>query len=203
MDDRRQEADPSDRTGQSTMDDSRYGEEQRHGSQDRSGRSGQGPWSQRQAQGGGMTAQDRETRSTGGSSSDWEGYVVPYQYYGPGYRGVGYYAVVYQGPGGEGGRGRSQGLERLVARRLTVRTRPIPPINRANGTSRDKPVGNLTRPGARSRGRDPRGTSVRTNGSRRTSATASPRPIGSMPRTSRSKCATARSRSLAPCPVAR
>ena len=28
----------------------------------------------------------------------WKGYVVPYRYYGPGYRGVGYYSVFYQGP---------------------------------------------------------------------------------------------------------
>ena len=28
---------------------------------------------------------------------DWTGYVQPYRYYGPGYRGVGYYAVFYQG----------------------------------------------------------------------------------------------------------
>ena len=34
-------------------------------------------------------------RSSGGQ--DWTGYVQPYRYYGPGYRGVGYYAVFYQG----------------------------------------------------------------------------------------------------------
>jgi len=28
----------------------------------------------------------------------WKGYVVPYRYYGPGFRGVGYYSVFYQGP---------------------------------------------------------------------------------------------------------
>jgi osmotically-inducible protein OsmY len=28
---------------------------------------------------------------------DWYGYVQPYRYYGPGYRGVGYYSVMYQG----------------------------------------------------------------------------------------------------------
>ena len=28
---------------------------------------------------------------------DWYGYVQPYRYYGPGYRGVGYYSVLYQG----------------------------------------------------------------------------------------------------------
>jgi len=30
---------------------------------------------------------------------NWTGYVVPYRYYGPGYRGVGYYSVMYQGAG--------------------------------------------------------------------------------------------------------
>jgi osmotically-inducible protein OsmY len=28
---------------------------------------------------------------------DWYGYIQPYRYYGPGYRGVGYYSVMYQG----------------------------------------------------------------------------------------------------------
>jgi osmotically-inducible protein OsmY len=32
---------------------------------------------------------------------NWTGYVVPYRYYGPGYRGVGYYSVMYQGAGDE------------------------------------------------------------------------------------------------------
>jgi osmotically-inducible protein OsmY len=34
--------------------------------------------------------------SSGGGGS-WYGYVQPYRYYGPGYRGVGYYSVMYQG----------------------------------------------------------------------------------------------------------
>jgi osmotically-inducible protein OsmY len=33
----------------------------------------------------------------------WQGFVVPYRYYGPGYAGVGYYAVYYQGAAGEPG----------------------------------------------------------------------------------------------------
>jgi osmotically-inducible protein OsmY len=33
------------------------------------------------------------------SGGGWSGYVVPYRYYGPGYRGVGYYTVLYQGRG--------------------------------------------------------------------------------------------------------
>jgi osmotically-inducible protein OsmY len=28
---------------------------------------------------------------------EWYGYIQPYRYYGPGYRGVGYYSVMYQG----------------------------------------------------------------------------------------------------------
>ena len=39
---------------------------------------------------------DRSGRESGGG---WSGYVVPYRYYGPGYRGVGYYSVMYQGAG--------------------------------------------------------------------------------------------------------
>jgi len=31
-------------------------------------------------------------------SRSWTGYVVPYRYYGHGYRGVGYYSVMYLGP---------------------------------------------------------------------------------------------------------
>jgi osmotically-inducible protein OsmY len=45
--------------------------------------------------------QDRDEWSGQGSTGGWSGYVVPYRYYGPGYRGVGYYSVLYQG-GGEG-----------------------------------------------------------------------------------------------------
>lgn len=33
------------------------------------------------------------------AGGDWYGYVQPYRYYGPGYRGVGYYSVLYQGGG--------------------------------------------------------------------------------------------------------
>jgi osmotically-inducible protein OsmY len=35
--------------------------------------------------------------SRAASGGDWQGFVVPYRYYGPGYAGVGYYAVYYQG----------------------------------------------------------------------------------------------------------
>ena len=48
--------------------------------------------------------EDRQQREQGrsmttqrGTGQDWTGYVQPYRYYGPGYRGVGYYAVFYQG----------------------------------------------------------------------------------------------------------
>jgi hypothetical protein len=44
-----------------------------------------------QQRGSEMTTQDR------GSAGDWYGYVQPYRYYGPGYRGVGYYSILYQG----------------------------------------------------------------------------------------------------------
>jgi osmotically-inducible protein OsmY len=37
-----------------------------------------------------------------GDQGNWTGYVVPYRYYGPGYRGVGYYSVMYQGTGDPG-----------------------------------------------------------------------------------------------------
>jgi osmotically-inducible protein OsmY len=44
------------------------------------------------------TPQDRGDWSTQ-DAGGWSGYVVPYRYYGPGYRGVGYYTVLYQGGG--------------------------------------------------------------------------------------------------------
>lgn len=43
----------------------------------------------RSMQRGGEGAQD--------SGGNWYGYVQPYRYYGPGYHGVGYYSVIYQG----------------------------------------------------------------------------------------------------------
>jgi osmotically-inducible protein OsmY len=46
--------------------------------------------------------QGRSMTRRGGDQGDWQGYVQPYEYYGPGYRGVGYYAVFYQGPGASG-----------------------------------------------------------------------------------------------------
>ncbi len=48
---------------------------------------------------------DWSARELGGG---WSGYVVPYRYYGPGYRGVGYYSVMYQGAG-EGEQSDAQG----------------------------------------------------------------------------------------------
>jgi osmotically-inducible protein OsmY len=47
------------------------------------------------------TAPQQEQAEWSGSESGgaWSGYVVPYRYYGPGYRGVGYYTVLYQGRG--------------------------------------------------------------------------------------------------------
>jgi osmotically-inducible protein OsmY len=52
----------------------------------------------------GMTAsgRSRSLQRGEGGEGNWTGYVVPYRYYGPGYRGVGYYSVLYQGPGTQG-----------------------------------------------------------------------------------------------------
>ena len=47
----------------------------------------------RQVQGRGSDMATQQERGGG----DWYGYVQPYRYYGPGYRGVGYYSVLYQG----------------------------------------------------------------------------------------------------------
>lgn len=46
-------------------------------------------------------AEDRVSMRGGRGSQpgNWRGYVMPYRYYGPGYQGVGYYSVMYQGPG--------------------------------------------------------------------------------------------------------
>ncbi|MFL5686351.1 MAG: BON domain-containing protein [Chloroflexota bacterium] len=41
--------------------------------------------------------ESRSMTTQSGGQGDWKGYVQPYRYYGPGYRGVGYYAVFYQG----------------------------------------------------------------------------------------------------------
>jgi osmotically-inducible protein OsmY len=67
---------------------------------------------------GGQTDMERSgtgasgmTRS-GGTGGDWQGFVVPYRYYGPGYAGLGYYAVYYQGGAGQGEEGdTSQGFD--------------------------------------------------------------------------------------------
>ena len=81
------------------MDDRRQDEgrdDRSRGEQER-GRYGQGKTSEMTTREG----RDIEGRgSTGGGGGDWQGYVVPYRYYGPGYRGVGYYSVMYQGSGG-------------------------------------------------------------------------------------------------------
>jgi osmotically-inducible protein OsmY len=42
--------------------------------------------------------QDRSmTTQRNRGQEDWVGYIQPYRYFGPGYRGVGYYSVFYQG----------------------------------------------------------------------------------------------------------
>ena len=89
------------------MDDRRQAEarDDRSQGEQETGRYGQGQTNEmtqsrerREADGGG---------STGARSGDWQGYVVPYRYYGPGYRGVGYYSIMYQGSGA--GSGSQQG----------------------------------------------------------------------------------------------
>lgn len=62
----------------------RYDDETRYEDRDRERRELQ------QQRGNEMTTSQERT-------SDWYGYVQPYRYYGPGYRGVGYYSVLYQG----------------------------------------------------------------------------------------------------------
>jgi osmotically-inducible protein OsmY len=55
---------------------------------------------QRSRQGNDERSQDESQRGmepSGSGSGNWTGYVVPYRYYGPGYRGVGYYSVMYLG----------------------------------------------------------------------------------------------------------
>src|SRR6476646_5660245 len=56
---------------------------------------------------GGQTGMERFGTGTSGmtrsgeTGGDWQGFVVPYRYYGPGYAGLGYYAVYYQGGQGQ------------------------------------------------------------------------------------------------------
>src|SRR6187397_2179663 len=58
----------------------------------------------------GSTSSDMTT--SGETGGDWQGFVVPYRYYGPGYAGLGYYAVYYQGGEGQRGEGEtSQGFD--------------------------------------------------------------------------------------------
>lgn len=75
------------------------------------------PSQDRQRQGGqsgmersGSPSSDMTT--SGETGGDWQGFVVPYRYYGPGYAGLGYYAVYYQGGEGQRGEGEtSQGFD--------------------------------------------------------------------------------------------
>ncbi len=80
MDDRRQDEGPDDR-GRGERESGQY--EQGGTSAMTRSRQGREVEGQRSSSGGG----------------EWQGYVVPYRYYGPGYRGVGYYSVMYQGSG--------------------------------------------------------------------------------------------------------
>ena len=50
--------------------------------------------------GSSSSMQQQDDWNEGRPKGNWTGYVIPYRYYGPGYMGVGYYSVLYQGPGG-------------------------------------------------------------------------------------------------------
>ena len=126
MDDRRQDEGRNERSGRDQRagrytehgrysDD--YGQEQ-YGGQGRYAGQGQYGESQRSEGQRGVATRSRQgtemERTSGGGSGgqgDMRGYVLPYRYYGPGYRGVGYYAVFYQGsdPTGEEGDQGQQG----------------------------------------------------------------------------------------------
>ena len=115
MDERRQDEGRNDRSGR----------EQRAGQYDEQGRysddyGGPGQYGESQRSEGqrGVATQSRQgdamergSGGSGGGQGDMRGYVLPYRYYGPGYRGVGYYAVFYQGSdqGGEPGDPGQQG----------------------------------------------------------------------------------------------
>jgi len=70
-------------------------------SEDQGGWSDVGDAGDRGLQRRGSSSIQGEGSGGSGGSGDWQGYVIPYRYYGPGYRGVGYYAVYYQGGTGE------------------------------------------------------------------------------------------------------
>jgi osmotically-inducible protein OsmY len=66
-------------------------------------RSWQGNDDRSQSEGSGRSMQPAQNEPAQQGSQSWTGYVVPYRYFGPGYRGVGYYSVMYLGPNrGEG-----------------------------------------------------------------------------------------------------
>ena len=77
---------PEDTSGQRTGRD-QYGEYAESGGSSMTTRSGN------------MPERQQEEGSGRDPGTGWTGYVVPYRYYGPGYRGVGYYSVMYQGAG--------------------------------------------------------------------------------------------------------
>ena len=101
MDERRQDEGRNDRSGREQRA-GQYGEQGRFS--DDYGGEGRYPESQRdEGQRGVATrsrqgdATDRGSGGPAGGQGDMRGYVLPYRDYGPGYRGVGYYAVFYQG----------------------------------------------------------------------------------------------------------
>ncbi|HEV8401694.1 MAG TPA: BON domain-containing protein [Candidatus Limnocylindrales bacterium] len=97
------------------------GQGQRSGHEGHWGQNEEARWGQPDRQ---MTDQGQaDVSSSGGSGrGQWQGYVVPYRYYGPGYAGTGYYAVYYQGQPGQddtemSGRRWSEGQQAEGARR--------------------------------------------------------------------------------------
>ncbi len=73
-----------------------------------------------ESQEAGRTATQRGSRDSGRESSrgggEWQGYVVPYRYYGRGHAGMGYYAVYFQGNGADASSGRGSGAEEVDSR---------------------------------------------------------------------------------------
>jgi osmotically-inducible protein OsmY len=85
--------------------DTRSQDDQRRWSQTRGGQYDDDDYRQRDletSQGSGSMERQSDDwgQARGQAGNRWTGYVVPYRYYGPGYRGVGYYSVMYHGPSG-------------------------------------------------------------------------------------------------------
>ena len=81
--------------GQGRQDAARTSQRPRDSQQDEYDRSDRGEMTGQ----GSSSVERQEGAWDEGQQGGWTGYVVPYRYYGPGYRGVGYYSVMYQGAG--------------------------------------------------------------------------------------------------------